>query len=173
MSTDEIKVEQLGNFPGCMFTFTGKLVDLFVPKIEDICIEDIAHGLANTSRWNGQTKKFFSVAQHSVMMHDLAPDKLALAFLLHDGEEAYWGDIIKPLKTVLKQACPDIPIKMNALRSLIYIRFGVQEVDYEDLDKFCLHYEYEHVFKRCEHACWTPEIAEQAFLNRFYSHFKI
>ena len=47
---------------------SGRRLDILNPSPLDIEIEDIAHGLARVSRWNGQTrgKHSFSVAQHSV-----------------------------------------------------------------------------------------------------------
>ena len=166
MNINEIKPEQLGDFPGCMLTYTGKLIDLFNTSVDDICIEDIAHGLANTCRWNGHTKQFFSVAQHCCMMADMATEN-QLAYLLHDAEEAYWGDIIKPLKAILAKACPDILQHMDATRNIVYKKFGVFPADYKELDEVCLHYEFECAVKTSSHAAWSPEIAEQAFLSRF------
>ncbi|MGB1998953.1 MAG: hydrolase, partial [Candidatus Puniceispirillaceae bacterium] len=44
---------------------SGRRLDILNPSPLDIEIEDIAHGLARVSRWNGQTrgKHSFSVAQ--------------------------------------------------------------------------------------------------------------
>lgn len=87
-------------------TFTGRMVDVTNPKREDIALADIAHALANTCRFNGHTREFYSVAQHSVLASLLvdAPDAndrddlmLQRAALLHDAHEAYLGDIPRPL----------------------------------------------------------------------------
>ena len=45
---------------------SGRHLDILNQSPLDIEIEDIAHGLARVSRWNGQTrgKHSFSVAQH-------------------------------------------------------------------------------------------------------------
>jgi hypothetical protein len=70
-------------------------------------IEEIAHALSNTCRFNGHTKKFYSVAEHSVNVMELLldefPDNKELAFqaLMHDAPEAYLGDIVTPLKKAL------------------------------------------------------------------------
>ena len=52
---------------------SGRRLDILNPSPLDIEIEDIAHGLARVSRWNGQTrgKHSFSVAQHSVLVERL------------------------------------------------------------------------------------------------------
>lgn len=63
-----------------------------------IRIADIAHGLANICRYNGQVKEFFSVAQHSIFVSKLVKPKNALWGLLHDASEAYLGDLTYPFK---------------------------------------------------------------------------
>lgn len=107
-------------------TFTGKCVNPFDLKPGDICIEDIAHHLAQTNRFNGSPKWPISVAQHSVYVARLCEEalvpagaqgrtinasgipfpihgnsdhnKLALQGLLHDAAEAYFGDVTVFLK---------------------------------------------------------------------------
>lgn len=55
-------------------TYTGKRVNAFVPEESSICIDDIAHALSQTCRFNGHTKKFISVAQHSLLVCRLIID---------------------------------------------------------------------------------------------------
>ena len=86
-------------------TFLGNHFYPQNPRIEDIDIEDIAHGLAYTCRFNGQTTEFYSVAQHSLMVADLVADELKLEALMHDAAEAYLGDVVKPLKVLLPEFC--------------------------------------------------------------------
>ena len=52
---------------------SGRRLDLLDPSPLDIEIEDIAHGLARTARWNGQTqgRHIFSVAQHTLLVEAL------------------------------------------------------------------------------------------------------
>ncbi|MBI6329858.1 HD family hydrolase, partial [Proteus mirabilis] len=47
-------------------TATNKHFYYLDVRIEDIDIQDIATGLANECRFNGQIDNFYSVAQHSV-----------------------------------------------------------------------------------------------------------
>ena len=84
-------------------TFLGNRFYPQNPRVEDIDIEDIAHGLAYTCRFNGQTTAFYSVAQHSLMVADLVADELKLEALMHDAAEAYLGDVVKPLKALLPE----------------------------------------------------------------------
>lgn len=79
-------------------TYTGKAFFPMDPKPEDIDIIDIAHGLSNLCRYSGQTRHFYSVAQHSVLLAQCAPEELKLHALLHDAAEAYLVDIPRPIK---------------------------------------------------------------------------
>jgi len=79
-------------------TQSGIYFNLLNPRPEDVRIEDIAHALANLCRFGGHTRRFYSVAQHSLLVSELAPPALAFQALLHDAAEAYCGDVISPLK---------------------------------------------------------------------------
>lgn len=68
------------------------------PDPTEIHIDDIAHSLAMQCRFNGHSRHFYSVAEHSVYVSMLVPEQFALEGLLHDGAEAYIGDVIRPLK---------------------------------------------------------------------------
>lgn len=78
---------------------SGKRFWLLDPRPEDIYIKDIAHSLARICRYNGQIKsKHYSVGQHCVIGSWEIEPKYAVAFLLHDAQESYVGDLITPLK---------------------------------------------------------------------------
>lgn len=81
-----------------MTTYAGKRFYPVRPRVDDVCIEDIAHALANTCRWNGHTTSFYSVAQHSVLTSHIADRPYRMAMLLHDAAEAYMCDLVRPLK---------------------------------------------------------------------------
>lgn len=81
-----------------ILTVTGKRFDLHEPDSDLIDPRDITHSLAHLCRFNGHTREFYSVAQHSCMVADLVPDEDKLAALLHDATEAYIGDMVQPLK---------------------------------------------------------------------------
>lgn len=85
------------------------------PRADEVQIEDVARGLANECRYAGHVcgdrGNFYSVAEHSVIV-SVACQRLALhrgwtleearqvalEGLLHDGEESFIGDMIRPLK---------------------------------------------------------------------------
>lgn len=81
-----------------ILTHTGKRFDLFEPDADMIDPRDIAHSLAHLCRFNGHSREFYSVAQHSCLVADLVPTEHKLAALLHDATEAYIGDMVRPLK---------------------------------------------------------------------------
>jgi hypothetical protein len=90
---------------GRIRTFTGRLVDPLAMREEDLSIEDIAHALSMTCRFGGHTRKFYSVAEHSVRVARMlgrlyrpSARELARWGLMHDASEAYLGDVVTPVK---------------------------------------------------------------------------
>jgi hypothetical protein len=84
-------------------TYTGKKFYPYDPRPEQICIEDIAHGLSMLCRFAGQCRFFFSVAEHSIAVARLLPANLKLFGLLHDASEAYLADLPRPVKAGLPE----------------------------------------------------------------------
>ena len=98
---------RIGRF---MHTSNGQQYWPLDPRPEEVHLEVVAHHLATRARYNGATQHpiyhdriLYSVAEHSVLVSRFLeevmgrPD-LALEGLLHDGSEAYNGDLIRPLK---------------------------------------------------------------------------
>jgi len=98
------------------------------PRPEDVKLTDIAHALANICRFNGHTKRFYSVAEHSLNVAWLLENrgckpKTVLYGLIHDAAEAYVCDVPRPLKRSLK-GYKDI--ERNVMMA-IYQAFGIME----------------------------------------------
>lgn len=93
---------RVGDF---MQVFSGHKYWPMDPRPHEVHIEDIAHSLAMQARYAGHCIKFYSVAEHSVLIarHLAAKHapEVALAGLLHDAPEAYCVDIPRPLKPYL------------------------------------------------------------------------
>lgn len=96
---------------GKQFHFNPKRVDK-----NEICLEDIAHALSYTCRYNGHCHAFYSVAEHSLNIAEYflrttavdgkpSEEGFALAdqALLHDAGEAYCGDMTAPLKRLFPE----------------------------------------------------------------------
>lgn len=104
-----------------MQTFTGRAFFPMDPRPDDVDILDIAHGLSLLCRYNGHVRRFYSVAEHCVLMsHAVSPEN-ALWALLHDATEAYVGDMIRPLKRQM----PDYAAAEDAVMAAICFRFGL------------------------------------------------
>lgn len=86
------------------FTANGQLEKLEDFNVNFIDLNDIAIGLGNMCRFNGQCDKFYSVAEHSLLVADLIKHifnkgvKIEFAGLLHDASEAYLHDMIRPVQ---------------------------------------------------------------------------
>jgi hypothetical protein len=125
-----------------MLTFTGRVVNPLDVRIEDVCIEDIAHSLACSNRFCGHTKAPWNTAQHSVGVSYLVPPHKALKGLLHDGGEAYTGDMTKWLKM-----SPEMAAYREAdarAQRVVYEAFGLdpeEDEDVKDADRFMVRLE--------------------------------
>jgi 5'-deoxynucleotidase YfbR-like HD superfamily hydrolase len=112
-------------------TATGGMWSIHHPSPEDVSIRDIAAGLSRACRYNGQIREdcdFLSVSEHSVLMTKWAIDNKvartaedALAILLHDASEAFFGDMVTPLKALL----PEFKKIENHAQSVIMKGFGL------------------------------------------------
>lgn len=81
-----------------MQTFTGRSFFPLDPQPDDVDPSDVAHALSLICRYGGHVRRFYSVAEHCVLMSRVVPEHVALTALLHDAAEAYVGDMVRPLK---------------------------------------------------------------------------
>jgi len=124
-------------------TFTGRRIYPLEPAASVIELGDIAHALAMKCRFTGHTRRFYSVAEHSLLVEKLVrqstsdPEILSWA-LLHDAAEAYLPDVARPIKDAAGfwgpwSSADGIPIRQwmtfkqveNRILEAIAIRFGL------------------------------------------------
>ena len=155
------------------FTFTKSLESIDDISPNFISIIDIAHSLSLQCRFNGHCPVFYSVAEHSVLVMKALNDfkdrtfsiKLELAALLHDANECYVGDIIRPLSSWLHKqdsrnsmAGYSIPWLKAHVRDIIYESFGIslgvhESTKIREMDDFLLNVEGSRFFGKA----WTAQ----------------
>lgn len=93
----------------------------------DFEIGRIAHSLAQINRFNGHACRPYSVAEHSLLVCDIAERYLGLdvfgqfVALMHDAHEAYVGDVTTPVKQALGSAMQSLEARIEHFCAL---RFG-------------------------------------------------
>lgn len=161
-------------------TFTGRKFYPKDPIVEDIHIVDIAHSLSMQCRFGGHTKKFYSVAEHSVLVSENVREEDALWGLLHDASEAYLIDVPRPIKKLLPNYAELEEVTMAA----VCMRFGLNLMmppTVKHVDNCILLDERNALLNNTdgwrfderplgiEVYCWQPPTAKLQFLQRFHS----
>lgn len=171
-------------------TFLGGRFWPLDPHVDDLRIEDIAHALSQLCRWTGHSKKFYSVAQHSVLVSENLPPMLQLEGLMHDASEAYLSDLSRPIKHA--PGLGDVYRRVERkLENTIAIKYGlpltpspaVKVVDNRLLyteardlmsgflwsnESAAVNATGEPNFLPLTIVPWSPERAEKEFLQRFH-----
>jgi hypothetical protein len=93
-----VTTERVGDW---IATASGRRYWPMDPRAEDVWLPDIAAALSKLCRFGGHTSRFYSVAEHSVLVSYVVPPHLALQGLMHDATEAYVVDVPRPLKRML------------------------------------------------------------------------
>jgi 5'-nucleotidase len=167
---------------GWMWTYSGKQYWPLDPRVEDVCIGDIAHGLSLLCRYAGQTNWFYSVAEHSILVSLMVPPELALEGLLHDATEAYLSDVVRPFKKGLLDYKHWERHNDQVIRERFRLPFAEHPL-VKQADNNILHTEYRALMKPFPEELWVsipgtldptirlflwpPQVAEIAFLNRY------
>jgi hypothetical protein len=167
-----------------MLTHTGRQFWPLSPRAEDLDLVDIAHALSLQCRYNGHTSRFYSVAEHCVLVSQSVPEEFAAWGLLHDAAEAYIGDLIRPIKRSMPSFCA----ADDQLTALIAERFGLDGTEIpaavHHADARILLTERAELLNMSTGHRWdeyveglepldvevvgvAPQVAEQAFLDRF------
>lgn len=175
-TTQEVKLEPF------IETYTGKKFYFLNPTPDTIDIIDIAHSLAMQCRYTGHTSRFYSVAEHSVIVSMLVPEELALEALLHDASEAYLADVAGPLKPHLTGYRDMENVVMGAIAKHFGFNWPVHpfvhEADKVQLVSEATHLlatqgkDWVHLYKKEGRTGkvprgFSPEHAKALFLDRF------
>ena len=162
---------------GCINVYSGIEFDFQNPTTGMIDINDIARGLAYKPHFGGHSPKFFSIAQHSILVVNMLPynwieneSDMVLAALLHDAAEAYIGDMIKPIKELL-------PVFQEIENKIIKVIFKKFDLDIDCLpvikeyDIKAQEFEFKAFYKGARYVGYlTPDEALSEFLDYFKFH---
>lgn len=165
-------------------TYSGNSFWPFDSHIDDIEILDIAHSLSNQCRYSGHCVKFYSVAEHCVLIaqaleRDGQDKKVCLWGLFHDAAEAYCSDVPRPIK----KNFPDYVKVEESIMELIASKYSLGAFpnivkEYDDrilvdeksqnmarsIQKWNLP---ENVPLNVKIECWLPHEAKDQFLKTY------
>jgi hypothetical protein len=71
------------------------------PRAADVNIQDIAHALAYSTRFNGHASDYYSIAEHCVHASYECDLDDALEGLMHDAAEYVVGDLVSPVRRMI------------------------------------------------------------------------
>lgn len=165
-----------------MQTYMGRQFYPMDPSPDDVDGLDIAHALSLLCRYNGHVQRFYSVAEHCVLMSEAVSAEHALWALLHDATEAYVGDMVRPLK----RSMPDYVRAEDRVMRAIAERFGIADsmpADVKAADNRILLTERAALMPSNGHAwvvdgleplpvtihAWPPPVVEARYLDRLAS----
>lgn len=140
----------------CIAIGDGDFFDFLAPQDHNYDIKLIAHALSNICRYNGHSKRFYSVAEHSVLVSMCVPADLRLCALLHDASEAYVGDVTSPLKKLL----PDYVVIEDRIQECIANEYNLPwpfPADIHIADKRVYKAELSQI-TNSKDALWYPEL---------------
>jgi hypothetical protein len=148
------------------------------PRPSEIFLDDIAHALSMLCRYGGHCRRFYSVAEHSVLLSHVVSAEDARWALLHDASEAYIVDVPRPLKPFLA----GYAAAEEAIMAAVCRRFGLPEAmppRVKAADRSILTDEMMQAMETppvpwstageplgVTLQFWTPDIARERFLDR-------
>lgn len=172
-----------------MHTSTGKRFFPQDPRAEEICIGDIANGLAMDCRYSGQGRvdRYYSVAEHCChlaryALRDGAEPLVCFGTLMHDAAEGYINDLSRCTKHAIGAAYENLE---NNIQAVIHVKYGLDKLTpgerayIKDLDRRIVPLEKAAImrypqpwaydqFKPLDGVkieCWNPIYAKEQFLH--------
>ena len=112
---------------------SGGYLDLAAPDPAVITLDDVARGLSHTCRYQGHTRRFYSVAEHAVLVSVRlmllgATPRVQMAGLHHDDAEAFVGDNTRPMK----QMVPDLRTLEDEVFAAVCAALGIVDLPFWD-----------------------------------------
>jgi len=170
--------------PKCIRTYSGQYINVVQVKDSSIFPIDIAYQLARICRFGNATKRFYSVAEHSVWCmlkaEELYPDDKPLHFrcLMHDAHEAYLGDLVTPLVDAINDLYPGFKDAIDVVKRLVQgainQRFGIRTNPLEcqvvkQIDRMALEWEWSN--KVC---AWSgfPSMQDNGIAEVWLTYFQ-
>ena len=161
-------------------TLTGDRFDPINPDPNAINIIDIAGALGYICRFTGHTLRFYSVAQHSVLLSRAVSPENALWALLHDAPEAYLMDASAPVKPHLD----GYEILEYRIMEAVCRKFGLppeMPAQVDEYDKRIVVDERDALMSSSMHSWglrhlqplgveikpWEPDVARRNFIQRY------
>lgn len=165
-------------------------IDAYPLRMASVDVRDIAGALSKLCRFTGHTRRFYSVAEHSIRVCEHAercgePPEVVHMALLHDAHEAYIGDV----STMWKRVLPGFELYEGSMQRSVLVSLGVPKLWRNDpkvwravkhFDTVALHTEAWHLFDPAPAwidstlallddtipECLEPRLAEQRFLGK-------
>lgn len=176
-----------------MTLLSGKALHFDDPNACDVEIQDIAVPLANICRYAGQLPigRWYSVAQHAVNTSSIVPVEHAYDALMHDTAEAFTNDVVTPLKLAVplfKEIEQRLETSMALKLGFTYplspavvladaqmLALELRHLRGQDPAGFpaLVGIKYEHLEPVVDLTSWSPEVAHEAFMRRYYELRKV
>ena len=166
-------------------TVSGARINLFRPDSNEIHLDDVATALSNLCRFTGHVKRWYSVAEHCLLVAALLPEHLKLTGLFHDAGEMVTNDIASPVKKYAPRINKIEGLFLQAAAS----KFGFQypfPLEIKCADHLALYIEA-HALKHSggmdweqfndidpdkvpaiQLSCYPPHVAKHVFLDMYY-----
>ena len=116
----------------------SRTVDIFKPSTFTLTVEEVLHGLSNINRYNGNTIRPYSVAEHCINcgwalrkhLPKAKPHQL-LYIVLHDAGEVVTQDLLRPIKLYTDQRIIDAEERIldRFIRSLPFSDVQLEEIN--------------------------------------------
>lgn len=172
---------------------SGRVADLTFIRSGDVSIRNIAASLSKICRFNGHTREFYSVAEHSMMVAKLLPDELKLYGLLHDAHEAFLGDISAPVQRLFYDHGLDLALKKHHIDEAVWQAVSVRPpnsfecIAIDGADEIMLRTEVEQLMLAPDYDCYGfkinaadislqclgPETAQVEWLQKFRQYYNL